>query len=276
MCLSTDDMIIYTENCKESTKILLELVNATGTSKQVYQGCRNQVHQTKISTSLGIIIFLLPQGSWSVRLCYTHALFLGPGHHRWLLLGGHPWVHLLVWSASQAALTSMYQIPFPESYKANADLSEAKNTQSVELAPKYQCSMPTWSFIDCDHLLLTRAALGGPHVSICRNCSLQVNFCFQRTWDRQVHNNNGYCRHQPGNMGSLDISATPRTGRRLLRMERVHGASLELGNIQSTSPPFSLSLLNSPSCSESNSLKPTERPPIKGIHNIDFINKNER
>ena len=99
-------------------------------------------------------------GSWAPQMVTA----------RWPSLGSST-----CWSASQPALTPMYQIPFPESSKANADLSKAENTQSVELAPKYQCSMPTWSFIDCGHLLLTRAALGGPHVSICRNCSLQVN-----------------------------------------------------------------------------------------------------
>lgn len=58
-------------------------------------------------------------------------------------------------------------------------------------------------------------------------------------------------------------------------MERVHQASLELGNIEYKSSFFIIPVEFSSSCSESNSLQLTESLHFIGIHNIDLVNKNE-
>lgn len=75
-------------------------------------------------------------------------------------------------------------------------------------------------------------------------------------------------------MGSAHISGTPRTGKRLLKIVSPLGqfGSKELQEHRSS--VFTVPVKLPSSYSESNSLKPTESPPITGIHNIDFINKN--
>lgn len=87
-------------------------------------------------------------------------------------------------------------------------------------------------------------------------------------------NNNDYCKHQSGSMGSTGISGIPRTGRRLLRMENPQGQfrARELLEYRCSFVTGPVEFSHSKSL---NSLKPTESPPTMEIHNTDFINKNE-
>lgn len=87
-------------------------------------------------------------------------------------------------------------------------------------------------------------------------------------------NNNDYFKHQSGSMGSADISGTPRTRRRLLKMESPQGqfGARDLLEYRSS---FVTGPVEFPHSKSLNSLKPTESPPTMEIHNTDFINKNE-